>query len=112
MISLPFVAVVILACMSLAAILFKRNMIKIVMAVHVMGSAVNLFLVSLGYREGGLAPIFTGSPGGLMVLPAPQALTLTSIVINIAVVALMLSFAVSLHRRYGTMDTRKMRLKG
>jgi glucosamine 6-phosphate synthetase-like amidotransferase/phosphosugar isomerase protein len=49
--------------------------------------------VSLGYREGGVAPIFTLAPSELMVLPTPQALTLTSIVIGVATSALVLSFA-------------------
>lgn len=112
MISLPFIAVVILVSMALFAIIFKRNLIKIVMAVHIMGSGVNLFLISLGYTEGGIAPIFTNAPGMQMVLPTPQALVLTSIVINIAVVALMLSFAIAIYARYGTLDTTKVRLKG
>jgi multicomponent Na+:H+ antiporter subunit C len=112
MISMPFVAVVIMVSMALSAVLFKRNMIKLVMAVHIMGSGVNLFLISLGYREGGIAPIFTSTSGLHMVLPTPQALVLTSIVINIAVVALMLSLATAVYARYGTLDTSKMRLKG
>lgn len=108
----PFIAVIILVLLSLFTIVFKRNLIKIVMAVHVLGSAVNLFLISLGYEEGGIAPIFTSASKMQMVLPTPQALTLTSIVINIAVVALMLSFAVSIYTHYETLDTRKRRLKG
>jgi len=112
MISMPFVAVIVLISIALFTIVFKRNLIKIVMAVHVMGSAVNLFLISLGYREGGVAPIFTNAPRLGMVLPTPQALTLTSIVINIAIVALMLSFAISVYAHYGTLDTKKIRLRG
>jgi multicomponent Na+:H+ antiporter subunit C len=77
-----------------------------------MGSAVNLFLISLGYRDGSIAPIFTNAPDLQMVMPAPQALTLTSIVINIAVVALMLSFAIIIYQHNGTLDSRKRRLKG
>lgn len=112
MINLPLYAVMTLIFISLLTLLFKRNLIKIVMAVHIMGSAVNLFLVSLGYRSGGIAPIFTNAYKTQMVLPTPQALTLTSIVINIAVVALMLSFAVSIYKGYGSLDIRKRRLKG
>lgn len=112
MISLPFIASATLITMALFAVLFKRNLIKIVMAVHVVGSGVNLFLVSLGYEEGGIAPIFTDACKTQMVLPTPQALTLTSIVINVAVVALMLSFAISVYADYGTLDTKRMRLKG
>ena len=31
-------------------------------------SGVNLFLITLGYRENSIAPIHTGSPGGIMSL--------------------------------------------
>jgi multicomponent Na+:H+ antiporter subunit C len=112
MVSLPFIAVVILVVMALFTILLKRNLIKIAMAVHIMGSGVNLFLISLGYREGGIAPIFTNASGMQMVLPTPQALVLTSIVINMSVVALMLSFATAIYARYGTLNTTERRLKG
>ena len=112
MISISFIAVAILLFIGLFALVSKRNLIKIIMSIHVMGSAVNLFLISLGYREGSIAPIFTNAPDLKMVMPAPQALTLTSIVINIAVVALMLSFAIIIYQNNGSLDSRKRRLKG
>ena len=112
MISIPFIAAAVILFLGLFALVSKRNLIKIIMSIHVMGSAVNLFLISLGYREGSIAPIFTNAPDLQMVMPAPQALTLTSIVINIAVVALMLSFAILIYQHSGTLDSRKRRLKG
>jgi multicomponent Na+:H+ antiporter subunit C len=112
MISIPFIAVAVLLFLGLFTMVSKRNLIKIIMSLHVMGSAVNLFLISLGYRQGSVAPIFTNAPDLQMVMPAPQALTLTSIVINIAVVALMLSFAVLIYQQSGTLDARKRRLRG
>ena len=80
-------------------------------------SGVNLFLITLGYRGGGIAPIFTNLPPGTspadvpgkMVLPVPQALTLTSIVIGVAVLALILSFIINIYRHYGTLDSGKVR---
>jgi len=44
-----------------------------------------------------------------MALPIPQALTLTSIVIGVAVLALMLSLVIHIYRHYGTLDVRKVR---
>ncbi len=110
--NLPFIVVVILMALGLYALLFKRNLIKIVMGIHVLGSGVDLFLIELGYRTGGIAPIFTMAPRLEMVLPTPQALTLTSIVINLAVVALMLSFIILIYQHYGSIDSKKRRLKG
>lgn len=107
--SLLYVAIVALVIIGLATIVLKQNLIKIFLGLVIVESAVNLFLVSLGYREGGIAPIFTNAPGGTMVLPTPQALTLTSIVIGVATTALLLSFAVILWRRYGSIETGFMR---
>jgi len=109
--NLPFIAAVILIALGIYATLFRRNMIKIVMGISIIGSGVNLFLIGLGYREGGIAPIFTSAPGLEMVLPTPQALTLTSIVINIAVVALMLSLSMLIYQHYGSINSEEMRLK-
>jgi len=112
MISLPFIAVMIIVALGVSAAVLKRNLIKIVMGISISASGVNLFLVSLGYREGGVAPIFTSAPTMNMVLPTPQALTLTSIVIDLAVTAMMLSFAILIYRHYGSLDPRKRRLLG
>lgn len=107
--NLPFIAVVALAIIGTAIILLKRNLIKIFLGVTILTSSVNLFLIALGYREGGIAPIYTNAPSDLMVLPTPQALTLTSIVIGVATTALMLSFAVIIYRHYGTVNVDEIR---
>jgi multicomponent Na+:H+ antiporter subunit C len=110
---LPFLVTVVLVAIGLYICLTKRNAIKIIMGISIMGGGVNLFLVALGYRNDGIAPIFTQASEGIMVMPTTQALTLTSIVISLATTALMLAFAIMIHRRYGTLDVRKMRrLKG
>ena len=109
----PFLAAALLAGISFYIIIFKRNLIKLIMGIAMMASAVNLFLVALGYRAGGNAPIYTDVPEGSMVLPVPQALTLTSIVINVAVLALMLTMVIQIYRHTGSLDSEKSRmLKG
>ncbi|MBE9514144.1 MAG: cation:proton antiporter subunit C [Chloroflexi bacterium] len=111
--NVPFLAVVALAGIAFYIILFQRNLIKLVMGIVILESGVNLFLVSLGYRSGGIAPIFTHAPEGIMVLPVPQALTLTSIVIGVATTALMLSMIMLIYRHTGDIDAEKSRsLKG
>ncbi len=107
--NIPFLAVAALICVALYIMMSQRNLIKVVMGVVILESAVNLFLVTLGYREGGVAPIFTNAPGTLMVLPVPQALTLTSIVIGVATTALMLSMIMLIYRHTGETDAEKSR---
>ena len=114
--NIPFVAVAALISIAIYIIIAQRNLIKIVMGLSILASGVNLFLITLGYREGGVAPVYTHAPTGVvaeMVLPVPQALTLTSIVIAVATLALMLSMVVSIYRHTGSIDSEESRkMKG
>ena len=108
--NIPFVAAALLVGVALFIILFKRNLIKIVMGIAILSCGVNLFLIALGYRAGGVAPIYTVTPEGVMVLPVPQALTLTNIVIGVSVIALMLTIVMHIYRHMGDIDAKKSRL--
>ncbi|MDD1675471.1 MAG: cation:proton antiporter subunit C [Methanomicrobiales archaeon] len=107
--NLPYFTVMILTLIGISMILLKKNLIKIFMGVNILTSAVNLLIIAVGYREGGIAPIYTNAPSTTMVLPTPQALCLTSIVIGVATTALLLTFAMLLYRTYGTTDVDKIR---
>lgn len=124
---LPFVLCLVLFIIGLYAISVKKNLIKVIVGVIIIHNSVNLFLVLIGYRVPAtgiaIAPIITPQMGrGAMdvrellshsVDPVPQALVLTSIVIGLAVVALMVVMALRLHQKYGTFDlTEITKLKG
>ncbi len=109
MINLPFFAVAILLFLGFYGLAFKRNLVKIVISISIIEAAANLFIVSLGYVDGGVAPIYTLAPSKEMVFPTPQALVLTSIVVGLAITALMLSLIIRMYEGYGTLDTSKIR---
>ena len=73
-----------LLCLALFAIglycvLRKRNIIKIIIGIGIMGYAVNLFFVLIGYRVEGRSPIYAHDQLiKNMVDPLPQAVVLTS----------------------------------
>ncbi len=109
----------------LYCVLVKKNMVKIVIGIVVMEYAVNLFLIMLGFRTGGRAPIIdkadlTGAGSEVSNLfvsssvdPLPQALVLTAIVISLGSLALMISICIRTYEKYGTFDiTSIRRLKG
>ena len=105
-----YVVVAFLILMALVTLLTQKNLIKISVAIAVLGSSVNLFLVLLGYREGGSIPLyFLKGEVSSMVLPTPQCLTLTAIVIALATTALMLSLIILIHKHYGTLDIDEIR---
>lgn len=104
----------ILFCVGLWCVLRKRNIVKIIIGLGIIEYAVNLFLVLIGYRSHGRAPIFAQDQDILnMVDPLPQALVLTTIVIGLAVIAILVSLAIRIYEKYGTFDITKIRrLKG
>ena len=108
MYQVPYIAVVALILIGLYAIVFKRNLIKMVIGITLIESGVNLFLITLAYRHDSTAPIYRGSGSRLMSLPVPHALTLTSIVIGVAVTALMLTLVIHIYKHYKTLDARKI----
>jgi len=92
----------------------KKNLLKIVMGIVIMEYAVNFFLVLLGYRMGGVAPIVTkGVKGAKFVDPLPQAMVLTAIVISVATLAFIVAICIRIYQRYHTFDVTEIkRLKG
>ncbi|MHC4722178.1 MAG: sodium:proton antiporter [Planctomycetota bacterium] len=122
---MPYALCFLLLIIGLYCVATKKNMVKIVIGIMVMEYAVNLFLIMLGYRMGGVAPIIdrtqletgTGQIASSFlnssVDPLPQALVLTAIVISLGSLALMISICIRTYERYGTFDITKIRrLKG
>ena len=88
-------------------LVWNRNLVKKVIALSVMNSAVILLFVLGGSELGVQAPLLTG--GSLPVVdPLPQALMLTAIVVGVAVTALALVLAVRLYERFDTLDSREI----
>ncbi|HWF71524.1 MAG TPA: cation:proton antiporter subunit C [Mycobacterium sp.] len=94
----------------------SRNLIQAVVCLSVAQSGTYLLLLAVGYQRGGVPPIFSGpknpSPKNV-VDPVVQAMTLTDIVVSATVTALLLSLAIQIHKRTGTLDPDALRaLKG
>lgn len=109
-----YVLCFVLFAVGLFAIATQKNIIKIIMGMAILETAVNLFLVVAGYRHGGRTPILTRDVpekvwAAHAVDPLPQAMVLTSIVIGLGVLALLVSIALRLYGRYGTYDITQMR---
>ena len=112
---LNYIVAMLLFSVGLYCLLVKRNIIKMIIGLEVMTNGVHLFLISLGYRavDGVTAPIVTGELttdfATHAVDPVPQALVLTSIVIDICIIALALSLAIYAYQHYGTLNPFKIR---
>ncbi len=99
-------AAIILFGIGFITLLLHRNMIKKIIGLNIMDTAVYLFLASMGYIEGRVAPIVTDGVQSVerYVNPVPSGLVLTGIVVSVSVTALMLALTVRLYRRYHTLD--------
>jgi multisubunit Na+/H+ antiporter MnhC subunit len=98
----------------LYCVITKKNLLKIVMGIVIMEYAVNFFLILLGYKMGGVAPIVVeGVREARFVDPLPQAMVLTAIVISIATLAFIVAICIRIYERYHTFDVTEIRrLKG
>ncbi len=95
-------------------VIIKKDLIKIILSVGILGYSVNLFLILFAYKSNSNYPILSkGKETISMVDPLPQALVLTSIVIELGTTALLVALAIRLFEKYGTFDiTQIRRLKG
>lgn len=100
-----YVGAMILFCIGLYTVIVRRNIIKKLIGLNIMETAVFYFYISMGYLEDGVAPIRVGgAEPARMVNPIPQALILTGIVVAVSVTALALALVILLYRQYGTLD--------
>lgn len=89
------------------ALIVTRNLFKKVLALNIIGSAVVLFFIGLGYRKGGSAPILDSSSRSI-VDPVPQALMLTAIVVSLCMTALALVLIIHIFGHEGTLDEKEI----
>ena len=87
-------------------LLLHKNLIKKIIGMNIMDTAVYLFLAAKGYIHGRMVPILTDgiTDASAYTNPITDGLVLTGIVVSVSVTALMLSLTIRLYRRYGSLD--------
>jgi multicomponent Na+:H+ antiporter subunit C len=90
----------------LYGIVTSRHLVHLCLCLTVLQASTYVLLTTIGYRPGMPAPIFTDGvqPTSVTVDPLVHALMLTDIVVEATVVALLLSIAVKIHKRTGSID--------
>lgn len=82
------------------------HLVKKLMAMNLMQTAVILFFLVLGQKIGGVTPISV--PGltdiDAYVNPLPQALMLTAIVVNLSTTGIALAFLIVIKKHWNTLD--------
>ena len=106
------VVAVLLFGVGFTTLLLHRNLIKKIIGLNIMDTAIYLMFTSVGYIEGRTAPIMVDgiTDASHYINPIPSGLVLTGIVVSVSVTALMLSLTVRLYRRYHTLNIDRITL--
>jgi multicomponent Na+:H+ antiporter subunit C len=112
--ALPYLVAVWLLLAGLYGVVTSRHLVHLVVCLGVAQASTYVLLLAVGYRTGGRAPIFSDIPPGTPVVdPVVQALTLTDVVVQATVSAVLFALAVRAHGRFGTADPDRIgRLRG
>lgn len=94
-------------------LLLQSNLIKKIIGLNIMDTAIYLFLAEKGYIAGRVAPIVVDGVQSVeaYINPIPSGLVLTGIVVSVSVSALMLSITIRLYRRYQTLDLDEISIR-
>jgi multicomponent Na+:H+ antiporter subunit C len=110
----PYVVVVWILAVGLYGMVTSRHLMHLIMCLIVVQSSTYVLLLAVGYKTGAVAPYFYDVPVRTPAVdPVVQALALTDVVVEAAVTALLLAFAIQAHKRFGTLDPQQLvQLKG
>ncbi|MCL2077534.1 MAG: cation:proton antiporter subunit C [Oscillospiraceae bacterium] len=89
---------------SFYGLITSKSIIKSVVSILLMESAVIMFFLSIGYTSGIMPPIGQNPETETVADPLPQALMITAIIIGVAVVAVNLIMLISLYRQCKAKD--------
>ncbi len=97
-------AVIVLMMTGFYIVISRGNLIKKIVGLSIFQTSVFLLFISIGFVEGGTAPILVGEEGAAYANPLPHVLILTAIVVGVATLAVGLALAVRVQEEYGTIE--------
>jgi multicomponent Na+:H+ antiporter subunit C len=105
----PFAVVAWILGIGLYGVVTSRHLVHQIVCLIVVQSSTYVLLLGVGYVTGAVAPYFWDVPDHTPAVdPVVQALALTDVVVEGAVTALLLSFAIQAHKRFGTLDPHEL----
>lgn len=101
--SIVLITGLLLILIGLWAMLVHKNIIRMIIGFSLLDTGIHMVMIAIGYITKGTAPIIdeavmqTGV-NVAVVDPVPSALVLTAIVIGLGVTAVMLAYAIQIHK--------------
>jgi multicomponent Na+:H+ antiporter subunit C len=106
-----------LVMIGMYAMIAKRNLVKKIIGMNIVQTAVILFYVSIGAKKGKMLPIIAHGHGDAghqavhaidYINPLPHVLMLTAIVVSVATLGVALALTIKIYRRYGTLEENEI----
>ena len=105
-------AYILLMLIGLYGIITKKNIIKKIIGLSILQTAIILFYISIGAKQGATIPIIDHSHDAHhaavqaigFINPLPHVLMLTAIVVAVATLGVALALAIKIYQIYGTLD--------
>lgn len=96
-----------------ATLMLHSNLIKKIIGLNIMDTAIILFFISKGYINGGSAPIINNEFSIVTYInPIPTSLMLTGIVVAVSTTAFALALTIKMYQKYGTIELNEILEKG
>jgi len=112
--NIEYVFAITLVSLGIYCVASKKNLIKKIIGLAIITDGIHLFLMEIGFKLSGVTPILPSVADlrffvRAAVDPLPQALVLTSIVIDLSITALALTIAINVYLHFKTLNTEKLR---
>ena len=103
---------IILMMIGLYGIMTKKNLVKKIIGMNILQTAVILFFISAGAKEEATIPIIehghdsahTALSASHYINPLPHVLMLTAIVVAVATLGVALALVIRIHQQYRTLE--------
>ena len=110
---------IILMMIGFYAIITKKNLVKKIIGMNIVQTAIILFYISIGAKKGATLPIIEhGHDAGAHTVhaagyinPLPHVLMLTAIVVAVATLGVALALAIKIYRQYNTLEEDEIHAK-
>lgn len=109
LVNYPYTFAAILFIIGILIVLNRSNLIKKLIGINIMQSAIFILFVGGGNIKGGAVPILEHADSqAVYVSPLPSALMLTGIVVSVSISAFALALIIRLYKIYGTTDAKRI----
>jgi multicomponent Na+:H+ antiporter subunit C len=103
---------IVLMMVGLFATIAKQNLVKKIIGMNILQTAVILFFISIGAKRGATIPIITHGSGthshvvhaADYINPLPHVLMLTAIVVAVSTLGVALALVIRIFKKYQTLD--------